>query len=232
MNKLQEKLDFLLEKYAVKNKAVLAEDNQSVSVDGKEYKLLPWRNERRYIELKKIVDSNTVGILSHFKIMSLNPNSACLNDVIKREIDVAEYISGATITEVFMAKNGGTCSVICMTDKKAVFTLELGATLKSGAEVIDKHELITDRGTACDRVIDSQTPLYSVYVYGEENKEFIDVDFELYGLSIYEISVVRQAFDVAKDVALGEKFNQIDGRLNDILKKAEYSETKCENVCL
>ena len=231
MNNLQGKLDFLLEKYAVNSKAVLSDDNSAVTVSGKKYALLPWRNERRFIELKKICE-NTVGNISHFKIMSLNPKSVDLNYVIKRELDTAEYISGLKITEIFKAQNGNTCSVMCMTDKKAVFTLELAATLPENAEVIDKHEIITDRGTACDRNVDSQTPLSSVYVYGEKHEEYTDVDFELYGLSIYEISVVRQAFDIAKNVALGEKYNAIKDWLNVLTEKAELSAELIENVVL
>lgn len=231
MNKLQEKLDFLLEKYAVNNKVEILGDNSAVKIKGKRYALLPWRNERRFVELKKICE-NTVGKISHFKIMSLNPKSIDLNYIIKRELDTAEYISGLKITEIFMAQNGKTCSIICMTDKKAVITLELSATLPVGSQVIDKHEIITDRGTACDRNVDSQTPLSSTYVYGERCEEYTDVDFELYGLSIFEISVVRQAFDIAKDVLMGEKNNEINDRLDVLLKKAELSEKNCENVIL
>ena len=231
MNKLQEKLDFLLDKYAVSGKAIIADDNSAVTVNGKKYALLPWRNERRFIELKKICE-NTVGQISHFKIMSLNPKTVDLNYIVKRELDTAEYISGLKVTEIFKAQNGNTCSVMCMTDKKAVFTLELDATLPEKAEVIDKHEIITDRGTACDRNVDSQTPLSSVYVYGEKHEEYTDVDFELYGLSIYEISVVRQAFDIAKNVKIGENNNVVNDRLNVLLEKAELSAKTCENVIL
>lgn len=231
MNKLQEKLNYLLEKYAVKNKAILSDDNKSVMINDKKYALLPWRNERRFIELKKIVET-TVGNISHFKIMSLNPKTSNLKDIIKREIDISEYVGGLKITEIFEAKNGETCSVLCMTDKKAVITLELDATLPVGTEVVDKHEIITDRGTACDRNVDSQTPLSSVYVYGEKSEEFTDVDFELYGLSIYEISVVRQAFDIAKDEIIGEQLNKASNRLDDIVSKAEMSEKACINVIL
>ncbi len=231
MNILQEKLNFLLDKYAVKNKAILSGDNQSVEVNGNQYALLPWRNERRFIELKKIVDT-TVGNISHFKIMSLNPKNVDLQYIVKRELDTAEFISGLKVTEIFEAKNGNACSVLCMTDKKAVFTLELDATLEEDLEVIDKHEIITDRGTACDRNVDSQTPLSSVYVYGKKHEEYTDVDFELYGLSIYEISVVRQAFDIAKNEQVGVANNQANERLEMILAKAAESEKKCENVIL
>ncbi len=231
MSILQEKLNYLLEKYAVGGEVVLADDNSSVTVDGKKYALLPWRNERRFIELKKIVDT-TVGNISHFKIMSLNPKNVDLQHIIKRELDTAEFISGLKVTEIFEAKNGNTCSVMCMTDKKAVFTLELDATLEEGLEVIDKHEIITDRGTACDRNVDSQTPLSSVYVYGKKHEEYTDVDFELYGLSIYEISVVRQAFDVAKNISLGEANNEANARLDMLVEKAALSEKNCENVMI
>ncbi len=231
MSILQKKLDFLLDKYAVLNKATISSDNRSVEINGKSYALLPWRFERRFIELKKIVDT-TVGNISHFKTMSINPKANKLRDIIKRELDTAEYISGLKITEIFEAKNGDTASVICMTDSGAVFTMELAATLENGHEVIDKHEIITDRGTACDRNVDSQTPLYSVYVYGKKKEEYIDVDFELYGLSVYEISVVRSAFDIAKNPSLGEVNNITDARLNDLVAKAEKSENLCENVAV
>ncbi len=231
MNKLQEKLNFLLDKYAVNSTASLSCDNQWVEVNGKKYALLPWRNERRFIELKKIVDT-TVGNISHFKIMSLNPKTVDLQYIAKRELDTAEYISGCTITEIFEAKNDNTCSIICMTDKKAVFTLELDATLEEGLDVVDKHEIITDRGTACDRNVDSQTPLSSVYVYGKTHEEYTDVDFELYGLSIYEISVVRQAFDIAKNEQLGAANNEANARLETLLAKAAESEKNCVNVIL
>lgn len=231
MNKLQEKLDFLLEKYDVNKKVVLSDNNEAVAVNGETYALLPWRNERRFIELKKIVDT-TVGNVSHFKIMSLNPETTDLDYVIKRELDTAEYISGLKVTEIFKTKNGNTCSVLCMTDKKALFTLELACTLPENAEVIDKHEIITDRGTACDRNVDSQTPLSSIYVYGANHEEFTDVDFELFGLSIYEISVVRQAFDIAKNPALGEEHNAMSARLDSLVQATKQSAETCENIVL
>ena len=51
MKKLQEKLDFLLEKYSVDVKAQL-KDEKTVIIDGKEIKTLPHSSERRFMELK------------------------------------------------------------------------------------------------------------------------------------------------------------------------------------
>ena len=49
MNKLQEKLDFLTEKYSVDVKAVLKND-RTVVIDGEELPIFAHRNERRFIE--------------------------------------------------------------------------------------------------------------------------------------------------------------------------------------
>ena len=49
MNALQEKLDFLLDKYAVAKKALLSDDGKTVTVDGNEYPILSWRSERRLV---------------------------------------------------------------------------------------------------------------------------------------------------------------------------------------
>ncbi|MBQ8907148.1 MAG: hypothetical protein IJY71_00990 [Clostridia bacterium] len=232
MSILQEKLDFLLDKYAVANKATLTEDGKCVTVAGKTYPILPWRSERRFAELKKMVDTKTVGSISHFKIMSLNPKTVALDEVLLRELDTAEFIGSLAVTQIFKAENGPAASVICMTDKEAVITLELSNNLKEGAEVIDKHEIITDRGTACDRAMDSQTPLYSLYVYGEETAEYTDVDFELYGLTAELVAIVRGAFDIAKNPALGEENQAVYNRLLSLVEAASLSAEKCENVIL
>ena len=47
-------------------------------------------------------------------------------------------------------------------------------------------------------VVDAQLAQDSIYVFGAENKKYTDVDFELYGLTIEEIAIVRTAFNLAK----------------------------------
>ena len=55
MNRLQEKLDFLLEKYSVDTKVVL-KDCKTVVINGMELPILSHRSERRFVELKNIVN--------------------------------------------------------------------------------------------------------------------------------------------------------------------------------
>jgi hypothetical protein len=79
-----------------------------------------------------------------------------------------------------------------------VCTIEISATLAKGEAPKDKHEIIAQRGTCCDVVVDAQLHQESIYFFGAENKKFTDVDFELYGLSIDEIAIVRSAFAIAQ----------------------------------
>lgn len=54
MELLQEKLNCLLGKYSIDSKAVL-KDRETVVIDGEDIPLLSYRFERRFTELKNIV---------------------------------------------------------------------------------------------------------------------------------------------------------------------------------
>lgn len=231
MDTLQTKLSFLLQKYEAPHRAELNADASAVTVEGKTYPLLPYRNERRFIELKKIVDT-TVGEISHFKIMALHPESMTPERLLRQELGIAEFVSGQRITEIFAMRGERDWTVSCRTEKNAAVTLELSCNLPEGSRVVDKHEIITTRGTACDRGVDSQTPLSSVYVYGEKNAEYTDVDFELYGLSVPEIAAVRQSFELAVCPEKGDVLAAEDAHLLALVEAAKKSAETCENVIL
>lgn len=226
---LQKMLNMLLEKYEISASAVLNDTATAVTVNGREYPLLPQRNERRFVELRKIV-GNTVGNISHFKIMALHPKTTALSDLILRELDTAEWISGQPITEVFAVKDDTVATISCRAKGGSVFTLELSCNLPENAQIVDKHEIITDRGTACDRNVDSQTPLSSVYVYGKTPAEFTDVDFELFGLTPAEVATVRQAFSVAADPSVGNELENAAMHLSALLTAVQKSAAECVNV--
>ena len=89
-------------------------------------------------------------------------------------------------------------NAIASTVDGVVCTLEISATLQKGEAPKDKHEIIAEHGIGCDVVVDAQLKQDSIYVFGAENKKFTDVDFELYGLSVEDVAVVRTAFGLAK----------------------------------
>ena len=201
MKVLQEKLDFLLDKYAVDVKAVL-KDKNTVVIDGKEIPLLSHRIERRFIELKNIAHNGTLTNISVLRSARLVKKGECLNAQLYRELDIAAFILDDKFISIFTIDNGNTLNAIAKTEKGIVCTIEISAVLDEGEKEIDKHELISERGTACDKVVDTQIMQNSIYVYGNGQKTYTDVDFELYGLEIPDVAVVRQAFAVAsKNIA-------------------------------
>ena len=198
MNKLQEKLDFLLEKYSVEREVVLKDEKTAV-IDGKEIPLLSHRSERRFIELKNIVNNGTLVGISVMRVARIVESGKDIFDELYREFDLCQFVLQRKIKSVTVMESGNVLNAIATTGDGVVCTVEISATLKKGEIEKDKHEIISQRGIACDVVVDAQLRQDSIYVFGNENKKYTDVDFELYGLSAQEIAVVRAAFCVAQN---------------------------------
>lgn len=199
MKLLQEKLEFLLDKYSVDTKAAL-KDRQTVVIDGEELPLLAHRSERRFIELKNMVNNGTLTGISVMRTMCILEKGADLYAALYRELDLCQFILQRAIKSVTVMANGNVMNAIATTEDGVVCTLEIAATLKAGETQKDKHEIIAEHGIACDIVVDAQLKQDSIYVFGVNgNAKYTDVDFELYGLSVEDIAVVREAFAVAKE---------------------------------
>lgn len=221
MKLLQEKLNFLLDKYSVETKAQL-KDRKTVIITDKEIPVLPHRLERRFIELKNIVQGGTLQGISVMRVARIVEKGKDIFAELYREFDICEYILGKKIVAVTAMQNDNTLNVIATAEDDIVCTLEISATLAKGEIAKDKHEIISQRGIACDIVVDAQLKQDSIYVFGAENKKFTDVDFELYGLSIEDIAVVRSAFTIAQKGTKDEMI-AINSNLKVLVEKAKAS---------
>lgn len=221
MEILQEKLDFLLCKYSVETKAVL-KDRKTAVIDGVETPILSHRLERRFIELKNIVQGGTLQGISVMRVARIVEKGSDIFAELYREFDICQYILGRKIVAVTAMQNDNTLNVIATAEDSVVCTIEISATLAKGEIPKDKHEIISQRGIACDIVVDAQLKQDSIYVFGAENKKYTDVDFELYGLSIEDIAVVRSAFTIAQKGTKDEMI-AIDENLKVLVKKAKAS---------
>jgi len=226
MNKLQEKLDFLLEKYSVDVKAVL-KNEKTVVINEKEIPILSHRCERRFLELKNIVNNGTLVGISVMRVARIVEKGKDIYAELYREFDLCQYILQRKIKSVMVMQNDNVLNAIATTEDGIVCTIEISATLASGEIAKDKHEIISQRGIACDVVVDAQLKQDSVYVFGSENKKFTDVDFELYGLSIEEIAIVRAAFNLAQNKNYDE-MAAIDANLTKLVDMAKKSATNGE----
>ncbi len=221
MNKLQEKLDFLIEKYSVNAKAELKSDREVV-IDGKNIPLLPHRNERRFIELKNIVNNGTLVGISVMRVARIVEKGKDIYDELYREFDICQYVLQRKIKSVTVMQNDNVLNAIATTEDGIVCTIEVSATLKNGEIPKDKHEIISQRGIACDVVVDAQLKQDSIYIFGENNAKYTDVDFEIFGLSIEETAIVRNAFSIAQNKNADEilKINENLNTLVDMAKKS------------
>jgi len=224
MKKLQEKLDFLLEKYSVERKAIL-KDCKTVVIDGKEIPTLSHRSERRFIELKNIVNNGTLVGISVMRVARIVEAGKDIYEELYREFDICQYVLQRKIKSVTVMENGNVLNAIATTEDGIVCTIEISATLKKGEIAKDKHEIISQRGIACDVVVDAQLKQDSIYVFGNENKKYTDVDFELYGLSIEKIAIVRAAFSIAQNNSADEMMSVHENlcTLLDMAKKSAKS---------
>ena len=221
MKILQEKLEFLLNKYSVETKAVL-KDCETALIDGKEIPLLSHRLERRFIELRNIAQSTTLQGISVMRTARIVEKNSDIYRQLYRELDLCQYILNRKIKSVMAVENDGVLNTIATTEDGVVCTIELSATLKSGEPSKDKHEIISQRGIACDVVVDSQLKQDSIYIFGEKNQKYTDVDFELYGLSVEEIAVIRSAFAIAQNNT-AEKMLEFDKELKVLVEKVKLS---------
>ncbi len=199
MQALQEKLDFLLEKYAVDTPARLC-DRQTVTVEGHTLPLLAHRCQRRFVELRNMTQNGTLQGVSVMRTARIVEKGRDLYAVLYRELDLCQFILERPIVSITVMENGPVLNAIATTADGVVCTLELAATLRPDEEPKDKHEIIAAHGIACDVVVDAQLRQDSVYMFGSEgNQKYTDVDFELYGLAEEDVAVVRAAFAIARD---------------------------------
>ncbi len=226
MKILQEKLDFLLDKYSVESKAVL-KDCKTAVIDGIDTPILSHRLERRFIELKNIVQGGTLQGISVMRVARIVEKNNDIYEELYRELDICQYILGRKIIGITAMQNDNTLNVIATAEGGIVCTIEISVTLAKGEIAKDKHEIISQRGIACDVVVDAQLKQDSIYVFGNENKKFTDVDFELYGLSPEDIAVVRSAFTIAQKGAKDEMI-AFDKELKVLVGKAKVSITTGE----
>ena len=165
------------------------------------------------------------------RVARIVDKKADLNDALARELDLCQWILGRKIKTVMAFKNGNVMNIIAKTEDDVVCTIEISMTLQKGAKPIDKHEIISQRGIACDVVVDAQLKQDSVYVYGKGEKKYTDVDFELYGLSIDDIAVVRGAFSVAQKNLADENI-AVSKEIASLVDAVKASAEKTERVVL
>jgi len=229
-------LENLVDKYGLKNYGVFAPAPDGAAVgtvlktnSGKRetFKLLPWRAERRFTELKNIAKNKTLEGVSTLRFYAISSKSAfSLEQLLYREFDLCEYLGGAEIRSLFAVFNGKNAANVIVKLKNGVSgSVECSVMLPYGAGEIDRHEIIARRGVASDRAVDTQIPQSSIYAFtGKGEKRFTDTDSELFGFAPQAVNLVRAAFAVLSDPKTGKTWNKQHEKLLRITAAAKESD--------
>jgi hypothetical protein len=185
--------------------------------------LLPWRSERRFVELKRLVDTQTVDTVVMCRFSCLTTGEPMgLKAILYRELDLVEWLTGSPIVSLYASLHADRfANVLVRVESGVVSSVEAGTALPAGAQpdVMDRHELIARRGVASDRVVDTQVPQSSVYAFTEQGvDEYTDTDAELFGLDAADAALVRAAFDVALEPARAEALRHTHERLVSLVE--------------
>lgn len=164
--------------------------------------LLPWRSERRFVELKRLVDARTVESVVMCRCSCLSTGTPLgLKAILYREFDLVEWLTDSPIVTLYASMNAERfANVLVRVESGVVCSVEAGVTLPAETRpgMIDRHEMIARRGVASDRVVDTQVPQSSVYTFtGQGVEQYTDTDAELFGLEADDVALVRAAYELA-----------------------------------
>ncbi len=210
MRTMTEALKDLLAKYDVQFDGqfmpVSGTEVYGKAVEGGCVPLQPWRSDRRYVELYKLVDNNTIENVCLLRFSHSTDGQTSLAETLYREFDLTEFIGHGRIVSLNAVFTGGrTGNVIVKLDNGVIGSVEVGNLLPAGKDDLERHEIVARRGVANDLPMDVQIPLQSIYTYTEDGEAgYRDVDFELYGFSEKGIALIRAQYDFFKDTAKAE----------------------------
>lgn len=238
LEKMNAALLELCEKYGVSARGTIAVENGEPVLTcscGRKTVLLPWRTERRFVELKNMLRNGTLEDLSTLRFCSVR-HGGCLEQQTAKEFDLAVFFTGSPVKTVFAvagAEKNSAVNIIAKLANDVSVSIECSVKLPENAEEIDRHELIAARGVASDRTVDTQVPQSSVYVFTDKGEEhYTDTDTELFGFDTDAILTIRAAFAVLSDASLSDEWNAAADAMKRCARAAAESDTQKKVICL
>ncbi len=196
--------------------------------------LQSWRYNRKFVELRKIIEGGSVEEPRMLRFCALGDKHRwTLHSLIYRECDLCEFLGGSPIVSVHAVLNGTAGSLIARLANGIICSVEVGAQLEKGRAMIDRHEIIARRGVACDIVVDVQIPQSSIYTFTSSGgRAYKDVDYELFGLDEPDIELARAIFDVCKNPGLKNASRERHRHLTAVLEAAHQSNQTRKKISL
>ncbi|MHB8897440.1 MAG: hypothetical protein ACYC6Y_01695, partial [Thermoguttaceae bacterium] len=155
-----------------------------------------------------------------------------LDGLLYREFDLAAWLGGAPIASVYASIDGElAANALVRLENGVVCSIEAATTLPAGTGMKDRHEIIARRGVASDRVVDTQVPQSSVYVWSQDGTaEYTDTDAELAGFDTESAALVRAALEAMKRPGSRQELRGEHGRLRQLVALARQSDRQQERL--
>ncbi|MCP4593208.1 MAG: hypothetical protein GY842_20925, partial [bacterium] len=134
--------------------------------------LRPWRSERRFVELRRLAEDETIVPVLMCRFSCLTDGEAVgLDAVLYRELDLVEWLVGSRVASVHAAIDADrAANLVVRLANDVICSVEAGTTLPPGTPMQDRHEMIARRGVASDRVVDTQVEQSSVYLWSDSER--------------------------------------------------------------
>lgn len=159
--------------------------------------LMPWRSERRFIELRNLGTTKTIDTVCLWRSRCLSSAERwTLSQAIYREMGLCQWVLGSPFVSVYAVTQGGiVTNIVGRLANDIACGLEISLALPAHSPLMDRHEAISRRGVASDQIVDSIVRPSSVYVMAENGLQtYLDTDSELFGLCEDQAALVREAF--------------------------------------
>ena len=195
--------------------------------------LLTWRVKRKFVELKKIVEESVIENVCLFRFCCMGSKDKwSLKSLLYREMDLFEFIGNGKIISVqAVISNDQAGNVILRLDNNALCSIEVGIQMPPDTPMVDRHEIIAQRGVTSDMVVDTQIPQSSIYSYTNKGRtQYTDVDMELYGFDETQIDHIRSAFQIFKNPGLTEQWQHQHQHLVTLVQMVKESNSKRERI--
>lgn len=157
-----------------------------------EGKRIPLLSMRADLQIASLIEYGEIGGNSALNVHAFASADMSMEQLIYREIDIAEAVLHSETVRVMAYRNGGAANVIAVMADGSCANMELGNTLAAGTRHQTLHRLITNHGMANDRALDCQTNVSQLTLFGADGTQrgFDDDEYYLWGLSEDEVRAV------------------------------------------
>ena len=160
-----------------------------------------WRYEYRIFSLAEYGHENPADNCM-LNVYSFVGNDETIEQHLYRELDIAEHLLCSRIAKVTAFKNGDACNLMAVTEAGTLANLELGTTMAPGTVNQCQHRLLTTRGMACDRPVESMVTESSTHLFRNDSIKptfYNDLEYYLWGLGADDVVRVTYIQDIVKN---------------------------------